>query len=60
MNLAAESIRNYICFAGVVVHLKIVIIYELQPPPLMHIQIGLGKDILKTFVIGVDVTTGSH
>jgi hypothetical protein len=60
MNLAAESIHNYICFAGVIVHLQIVILNELYPPPLMHIQIGLGKDILETFMIGVDVATGSH
>jgi hypothetical protein len=60
MNLAAESIRNYILFAGVVVHLKIVILNELQPPPLKHIQISLGKDIFDTFMICVDVAMGSH
>jgi hypothetical protein len=58
MTLATEGIRNYIGFAGVVVYFKI--LNEFQPPTLMHVQISLSKDILKTFVIGVDVATGSH
>jgi hypothetical protein len=60
MTLAAESIHNYIGFAGVVVHLKIVMFNVLQSAPLTHIQISLSKDILETFMIRVDVAMGSH
>ena len=36
-------------------YLKIIIFDQLKPPSLPHVQLRLGKDILETLIICVDI-----
>ena len=55
MRFPAQGIRNYVCLAWMIVHLEVVILDQLEPSSLMHIQLRLSEDVLKTFMISVDV-----
>ena len=55
MRFPAQSIRNDVCLAWMIVHLEVVILDQLEPSSLMHIQLRLSEDVLKTFMISVDV-----
>jgi hypothetical protein len=37
------------------VHLEIIIFNQLKPSPLTHIQLGLGEDIFKAFMVSIDI-----
>ena len=39
----------------VIVHLKVIIFDQLEPSSLTHIQLRLSEDVLKTFMISIDV-----
>jgi len=55
MRLLTQSIRNHVCLARMIVHLKIIILDQLKSPSLPHIQYRLGKDILETLMISVNI-----
>jgi hypothetical protein len=55
MGLAAQSIRNDIHLPRMVVNLQIIVLDQLQPSFLVHVQIRLGKDVLQALVVGIDV-----
>ena len=55
MRFPAQGIRNYVCLAWMIVHLEVVILDQLEPSSLTHIQLRLSEDVLKTFMISVDV-----
>jgi len=55
MRFPAQGIRNNICLARMIVHLEVIILDQLEPSSLTHIQLRLSEDVLKTFMISVDV-----
>jgi hypothetical protein len=54
--LATECICHYISFAWVIMDFQFIILNKLEPSPLSHIELGLGKDILQTFVVCINMT----
>jgi len=50
-----QGIRNHVCLARMVVHLKIIIFNQLKPPSLSLVQFRLGEDVLEAFMISVDI-----
>jgi hypothetical protein len=50
-----QRIRNHVCLARMVVHLKIIIFNQLKPPSLSHVQFRLSEDVLETLMISVDI-----
>jgi hypothetical protein len=57
---SAEGVGNYIGFSRVIMDTKIIVLDELNPSPLSNVQLRLGKDILETFVISVNITPVSY
>ena len=55
MRFPAQGIRNDVCLARMIMHLKVIILDQLEPSSLMHIQLWLSEDVLKTFMISVDI-----
>ena len=55
MRFPAQGIRNNICLGRMIVHLEVIILDQLEPSSLTHIQLRLSEDVLKTFMISVDV-----
>jgi hypothetical protein len=39
----------------VIVNFQLVVLDQLEPPSLPHVQIRLGKDVLQAFVVRVDM-----
>jgi hypothetical protein len=37
------------------VHLEIIILNQLKPSSLTHIQLGLGEDIFEAFMVSIDI-----
>jgi len=50
-----QGIRNHICLAWMVVHLKIIIFNQFKPPSLSHVQFRLSEDVLEALMISVDI-----
>jgi hypothetical protein len=38
-----------------IVNFKIIVFDKLKPPTLPHVEIGLGENVFKTLMIGVDI-----
>jgi hypothetical protein len=57
---SAEGVGNYIGFSRVIMDTKIIVLDELNPSPLSHVQLPLSEDILEALVIGVDITPVSN
>jgi hypothetical protein len=55
VSIMTQRVHNDICLAQVIVHFKLVIFDQLEPPSLSHVQIRLGKDVLQAFVVRIDV-----
>ena len=55
MRFPAHGIRNDVCLARMIVHLEVIILDQLEPSSLAHIQLRLSEDVLKTFMISLDV-----
>jgi hypothetical protein len=55
VSLPAQGIRNHIRLSGVIMNLEIVILDQLQPSSLAHVQIGLSENVLQTLVVGEDM-----
>jgi hypothetical protein len=47
VNFLAQGIRNHIRFTGVIMNLKIIVLDQLQPSPLPHVQIVLSEKYFK-------------
>ena len=55
MRFPTQGIRGDVCLARVIVHLEVIILDQLEPSSLTHIQLWLSEDVLETFMISVDV-----
>jgi hypothetical protein len=55
MRFLAQDISNNICLARMIMYLQIVVLDQLQPLALMHVQLRLSKNVLETFMISIDV-----
>ena len=55
MRFPTQGIRNDVCLARMIVHLEVIILDQLKPSSLTHIQLRLSEEVLKTFMINVDV-----
>jgi hypothetical protein len=47
---------NHIRFTGVIVNLKIIVLDQLQPSSLPHVQIKLSEKVLQALVISEDMS----
>jgi hypothetical protein len=56
VSFASQSICNHIRLTEMIVNLKIIVLDQLQPFPLPHVQIGLSEKVLQAFVIGKDMS----
>jgi hypothetical protein len=56
VSFAAQGIRNHIHFAGVIVNLKIIVLDQIQPSSLLHIQIRLSGKVLQALVASEDMS----
>jgi hypothetical protein len=55
VSLAAQNIRKHIHLAGVIMNFKIIILNQLQPPSVTHVQISLNENVLQALVLGEDM-----
>jgi hypothetical protein len=55
LSLTAQRVCNDVCFSRVIVNLQLVVFDQLEPSSLPHVQIWLGKDVLQTFVVCIDM-----
>jgi hypothetical protein len=56
VSFATQGICNHICLTGVIVNLKIIVLHQLQPSSLPHVQIRLSEKVLQAFVISEDMS----
>jgi hypothetical protein len=50
------GICNHVCLARVIVNLKIIVLDQLQPSSLPHVQIRLSENVLQALVINEDMS----
>jgi hypothetical protein len=55
VSLPAQGIHNHIRLSGVIMNLQIIILDQLQPSSLAHVQIDLSENVLQTLVVGEDM-----
>ena len=55
LRFPTQGIRNHVCLARMVVHLKIIIFNQLKPPSLLHVKFRLSEDVLETLMISVAI-----
>jgi hypothetical protein len=55
VSLAAQRIYNDICLTRLIVHFKLIVFDQLEPPSLPRVQIWLCKDVLQALVVHIDV-----
>jgi hypothetical protein len=53
--LATQRIRNNVCLTRGIVNFQSIVLDQLEPPSLPHIQIQLGKDVLQAFVVRINM-----
>jgi hypothetical protein len=51
VSFVAQGIYNQICLIRMIVNLKIIILDQLQPSPLPHVQIRLSEKVLQALVV---------
>jgi hypothetical protein len=56
VSFVAQGICIHIRLTGMIVNLKIIILDQLQPSPLLHVQIGLSKKVLQALVADEDMS----
>jgi hypothetical protein len=56
MSFVAQGIRNHIRFTGMIVNIQIIVLDQLQPSSLMHVQISLSEKALQALVVGEDMS----
>src|ERR1043165_356577 len=57
MALAAQRIRNDICFARMILHIQVIVLNQLQPSALPEVQLPLGENVLQTLMVREYITT---
>jgi hypothetical protein len=60
VSFMAQGIRNHICLTGVIMNLKIIVLDQLPPHSLMHVQISLSENVLQAPVVGEDMNHIPH
>jgi hypothetical protein len=55
VSFVVQGIRNHIHLTRVIMNLKIIVLNQLQPPSLTHVQIGLSENVLQALVVGLDM-----
>jgi hypothetical protein len=55
VSLATQCVCNHIRLSWVTMHFQLIVLDQFYPSSLPHIQIWLGKDILQTFLVCIDV-----
>jgi hypothetical protein len=56
VSFATQGIRNHILLTGVIVNLNIIVLDQLQPSSLPHVQISLSEEVLQDLVINEDMS----
>jgi hypothetical protein len=56
VSFAAQGICNHIRLTGMIVNVKIVVLDQLQPSSLLHVQISLSEEVLQALVISEDMS----
>jgi hypothetical protein len=56
VSFATQDIYNHVCLTGVIVNLKIIVLDQLQPSSLLHVQIRLSEKVLQALVISEDMS----
>jgi hypothetical protein len=55
MSFVAQGISNHIHLTMVIMNLENIVLNQLQPPSLMHVQISLSENVLEALVVGKDI-----
>jgi hypothetical protein len=56
VSFVTQGICNHVCVTGVIVNLKIIVLDQLQPSSLLHVQIRLSEKVLQSLVISEDMS----
>jgi hypothetical protein len=56
VSFVTQGIRNHIRLTGIIVNLKIIVLNQLQPSSLLHVQIWLSEKVLQALVISEDMS----
>jgi hypothetical protein len=56
VSFVAQDICNHIRLTGMIVKLKIIVVDQLQPSSLLHVQIGLSEKVLQALVVDEDMS----
>jgi hypothetical protein len=56
VSLVAQGVRNHIHLTRMIVNLKIIVLDQLQPSSLPHVQINLSEKVLQTLVVSEDMS----
>jgi hypothetical protein len=56
VSLVAHGIHNHIRLTRMIVNLKIIVLDQLHPSSLPHVQISLSKKVLQALVVGEDMS----
>jgi hypothetical protein len=51
VRFVTQGICNHVCLIGVIVNLKIIVLDQLQPSSLPHVQIRLSEKLLQALVL---------
>jgi hypothetical protein len=55
--ILTKSIRNHIGLRRVILNCKVIVLYQLKPSTLPHIQLLLHEHIYETLMISIDITS---
>jgi hypothetical protein len=55
VSLTTQRVCNDVCLFRVIVNFQLVVLDQLKPSSLPHVQIWLGKDVLQAFVVCIDM-----
>jgi hypothetical protein len=56
VSFATQGIRNHIRLTGMIMNLKIIVLDQLQPYSLPHVQIRLSENVLQALMISEDIS----
>jgi hypothetical protein len=56
MSFVTQGICNHVCLIGMIVNLKIIVLDQLKPYSLPHVQIRLSENVLQALVISEDMS----
>jgi hypothetical protein len=55
VSFVSQGIRNHIRFTEMIVNHKIIVLNQLQPPSLTHVQISQSENVLQALVVSEDM-----